>query len=161
MMRAEPTREAKIAKARALATNAKSEFRRDAIDFLGEVRASEAVPDLFRMAKVPDIREFCIHALGEIGDGRAVPLMIHYLNDPNEDVRGNAERAFQRITRVTFEYHYADPPAKRKQGIREIQLWWERNKATFKARDETPDEKKAAEESWEKYGRQYLYDLNR
>jgi hypothetical protein len=161
ILRKEPSREAKIKKATELAKKLTSPFRIDAVNFLAEIRARESVSDLIALAKDPEVKEFAVYALGELRSEKAVPALIAALGDPSENVRGNAEQAIKRITRISFSYRYSDAPAQRRRAIEEISRWWEKSKNQFKVRDETPEEMKEAEEAWEKYGKQYVQDLSR
>jgi hypothetical protein len=161
MMRKEPDRASKIALAIKLVRNPKSKFRIDAINFLTETRAQESVPVLIQQVRDPAVEEFAIFALGEVRSAKSVPVLIESLSSENENARGNAERALAKVTRTSFSYTYSASPEQRKTSIREIEQWWKKNKTTFVLRDETPEERKAADEAWEKYGKQYISDLSR
>lgn len=161
LLRREGTRAKQVQKAIELVQTKKSPYRQDAIDFLSEVRAPEAVPVLIRAAVDPDVREFSLYALAVFNDLRAIPTLIRYLRDDRENVRGNAQQSLEKITRMNFSYRYSDSPKDRAVALREIETWWERAGPTFKPHQETPQEKTAAEEAWEKYGKMYLHDLGR
>lgn len=161
ILRKESTRETKVKKALSIAADPKSKYRRDAIAFLGDVRAKEAVPVLIQIAKERNEREFSLHALGEIRNARAVPVLIHYLSDPSENVRGNAYRSLEKTVKKTFSYRYDDAPSLRLISVKEIEHWWEQNSATFRVQELSKAEAQEAEDAWQKYGRQYLQDLNR
>lgn len=161
LLRQEPTKEAKVAKALSIAKNPKSPFRKDAITFLGDVKAKETVGDLIGLSKDREVREFTLFALTRMPEKRVIPLFIGYLMDANENVRGNAERGLRQVTHVDFSYSYNDPVKKRSNDAKGIQKWWKQNEPTFAVVQQTPEEIKQAEEAWGKYGLQYLQDLNR
>jgi hypothetical protein len=161
LLRKETTREAKVRKAVSIAKDPRSKYLRDAIEFLGVVRAKEAVPALIDISNVPNETEFAVHALGEIRDARAVPTFIRLLSDESDNVRGNAYRALEKTTKRSFSYRYDDVPDARASSIAEIQRWWAANSSTFKVQEATSAEAAEAEEAWQKFGRQYLQDLNR
>ncbi|MFH1018665.1 MAG: HEAT repeat domain-containing protein [Pseudomonadota bacterium] len=161
MIRREPTRAAKVRKATELARKVSSPYRKDSINFLVETRARESLPVLLDLTNDAEVREFAIYGLGELRSQNAGPTLIRFLSDGSDNVRGNAERALKKITRVSFSYRYSDPPATRQRGIREIQDWWQKNKEHFTVKEETPEERKEAEEAWDKYGKQYVQDLSR
>ncbi len=161
LLRKEPTRETKVKKALSIAADPKSKYRRDAVAFLGDVRAKEAVPVLIEIAKERNEREFSIHALGEIRDARTDPALIRYLSDPSENVRGNAYRSLEKTLNNTFSYRYDDAPSLRLISVKEIEHWWEQNSTTFRVQEPSKAEAQEAEEAWQKYGRQYLQDLSR
>ena len=152
----QPTRDAKVRKAVAMVADSKSRYRLDAIDFLASVRAKEAVPTLIQVAKARNEREFALHALGEIRDARSVWPLIHYLSDPDENVRGNAYRSIERITKKSFPYRYDDSPVNRAKASQEIGLWWKAHEKTFKVQESTKEESEEAARAWQKYGQQYL-----
>jgi hypothetical protein len=161
LLRKEASRDLKVRKAVSIARNPKSEYFRDAIEFLGTVRSKEAVPPLIEICKDIEAREFALHALGEIRDARAVPTFIEYLSDPSENVRGNAHRALESTTNKSFVYRYDDPPDVRSERIAKIRQWWGDNAATFKVQEASASESAEAEGAWQRFGRQYLRDLNR
>ena len=49
-----------------------------------------------------DVRESAINALGDIEDARVIPILQSLLNDPNEDIRSDAEDAMK-LLRDTLE----------------------------------------------------------
>lgn len=51
---------------------------------LGNIGAAEAVPDLIRAAWLPETRNAAIGALAEIGDSRAIDVLLSALSDPEE-----------------------------------------------------------------------------
>jgi len=73
ILRGQPSRAARIRKASALAAERRSEFRKDALNFLAAVRAREAVPDLERLCKDPDVREFVLFTLGRSARRKRFP----------------------------------------------------------------------------------------
>lgn len=145
----------------AMAKDPGSEFRIDAINLLAEVKPKEAVEPLLDASKDPNVREFAIFALGEIPSEKPIPQLIKFLDDPSENVRGNAYQALRKILGLNFRYDYTSAGLKRKEGIADIQSWWDHNKENFKVRERTPEELKAAEQNWEIYGKQYIHDLDR
>ncbi len=164
VLRRQKSRSGQIRKAVQLAGNPSSRYQKDAIGFLAEVRSKEAVMSLIKLSKMRkhrEVREFMIHALGEIRDPRAMNVLIWGLSDVNENVRGNAQRALQNLTRTDFIYQYDDSTERREKGIREIREWWRKMAPTFKVQEETQEEQKLAEDNWQKYGQQYLHDLSR
>ncbi len=156
ILRKEPDRKAKVEKAIALANHKKSPYRRDAIDFLGEVRAREAIPALSALYKEEDLRDGVIYSLGRTGSLNAVPTLIKGLYDTNENVRGNSQHAIEKIVRTNFAYNYFDPVKKRNADAEQIRKWWNENRKTLRITEPTEEEKVAAEEAWEKYGKDYL-----
>src|SRR5438045_1488054 len=80
-------RRGRIQKAVELSKDRKSEFRVDALNLLAAAKPKEALPDLYAIVKDPDIREFAIYTIGEIPSERSIPVLIPYLDDPNENVR--------------------------------------------------------------------------
>jgi HEAT repeat protein len=42
-----------------------------------------------------DVRESAINALGDIEDARVIPILESLLNDPDEDIRSEAEDAMK------------------------------------------------------------------
>ncbi|MFH1263076.1 MAG: HEAT repeat domain-containing protein [Pseudomonadota bacterium] len=161
ILRKEPNREAKIKRAIALAIDPKSKFRPDAIDFLGDVRAREAVPALLTTARDAPVREFALHTLGELRDARTIPVFILYLDDENDNVRGIAYKGIANLIKQPFFYRYNAPKDERAKSIEEIQRWWQENHSTYRMEEPSGEEKKQAEEAWRKYGEQYLHDLSR
>jgi len=83
-------------------------------------------------------------------------VIVRYLDDPSENVRGNAQWALTKILPLTFAYQYSDPPEQRKKDIAAIRDWWAQNGKSFTVSTETPEEKARADEEWEKHGRPLL-----
>lgn len=156
-----PTRESQIKKAQALATDKKSPYQIDAINFLIDQKSYESGSLMVELVHDSNVREFAIYGVGELGVNEATPLLIYYLKDDNQNVRGNAFRSLEKIypRDFNFPFRYDDPPAQRAKMVKEIDKWWEMNKETLKNRDMqrmSDAEQKEALERWEKYGKEYL-----
>jgi hypothetical protein len=156
LLRKETTREAKVKRAIALAKDPASPYIRDAVDFLASVRAKEGVPLLLGLCRKEEVREFAIHALGEIRDARAMPTLIEGLSDESENVRGNAHRAIEKTARKSFSYRYDDPKDVRALAAERIGKWWKENEASFRVEEFSAAETAEADSAWQKYGREYL-----
>ena len=161
LLRNEKTRQEKIALAMSLAQKTRSPFRIDAINFLADVRAEEATGVLISLAPNAEVREFVLYALGRIRDPKTVPVLIQYLTDESDNVRGNAQGALERILGWDLGFSYSDSPSDRLAGVKRLKAWWKSNGATFKPAQPTVEEKKEAEEAWKKFGEPYLNDLSR
>lgn len=62
-------------------------------------------------------RILAIHASGEAGDHKSVPLLVDRLEDEDEGVRFFAILALERITGERLGYDYANPIDKRRKAI--------------------------------------------
>jgi len=71
---------------------------------LGELKATEAVPDLIVGLKDPDwyVRVSAARALTELKDERAIPALLDNLDYPMRPVQGRASEALQAITGQDF-----------------------------------------------------------
>ncbi len=155
------TDDGKILKAQELAKDVKSRFRIDAINYLIDEEAATSGPLMARLAKDVYVREFAIYALGEFETYESTPLLIHYMNDENRNVRGNAFRALQKMypKEFDFEYHHDDDEPKRKGILTKVDQWWRANHDQYKNKvfqDMSEKDKKDAQDRWEKYGKEYL-----
>jgi HEAT repeat protein len=71
--------------------------RRSAVDALGELRAKEAVGALIPLLQIEGLMVHTANALGEIGDGRAAPHLVHLLKDRSRMVRMYGETNMRRL----------------------------------------------------------------
>ncbi len=162
ILRKEKSKNAKIDRALAMARSLKSPFRKDALNFLADLRVERAVPLLTRLTSDPEVQEFALYALGQIGTEKSVEVLIQNLKSPNEKMRGISENSLRKISGVNFSYRYGDSPRRRKEGIQEIELWWKKEKKKgFQPRKLTSQEAEEAKSAWEQYGVEYLHDLSR
>jgi hypothetical protein len=157
----EKTPEAKIKRAEALAKDKKSIFRVDAINYLTDEKSTTSGPVFVTLIKDPDIREFAIYGIGELGFSEATPYLIRCMRDDNRNTRGNAYRALQKLypKDFNFEFHHDDSPAKRSMVVSDIEKWWKQNRERLKntaLEHKSDKEKLEAEQRWEKYGKEYL-----
>jgi len=71
-------------------TGTPSDVQKGALDGLGYARASVAVPRLMAMFATSDdcsVRRHIVRVLGEIGDRRAITMLLKEFEDPGSDVR--------------------------------------------------------------------------
>lgn len=159
MIRKQPTRDAKVSAAVNM-VKGESPYKKDALNFLAEVKAKEAVAAIIRLGEDRDYRPETAYALGEIGSEKAIDFLIRLLYDENENVRGNASLALKKITGLDLGYNYSENDENlRARMAQSWDDWWARNKLTFKAKEMTEEEKKDADEKWQKYGRGYLQKI--
>lgn len=156
-----PSPDTQIKKAETLAADKKSPYRINAINYLIDHKSTASAPLMVDLVKDIDVREFAIYGVGELGVTEATPLLIYYLKDDNQNVRGNAFRSLEKIypRDFNFPFRYDDPAPQRSKMVKEVEKWWEVNKETLKNRDiqrMTDAEQKEALERWEKYGKEYL-----
>jgi len=157
----EKSPEAKIKKAENLALDKKSRYRVNAINYLIDQKSLSSGTVMVKLMKDPQVSEFAIYGVGEVGMYEATPLLIKYMKDDNRNNSGNAFRALQKLypREFNFEFHHDDPEYKRAQVVETVTAWWKANRESLKNRaiERTSEEdKKDAEERWEKYGKEYL-----
>lgn len=157
----EKTDTAKIKKAENLATDKKSRFRVMAINYLIDQKSSGSGPVFVQLMKDPQVSEFAIYGVGEVGFYEATPFLIKYMRDDNRNNRGNAFRALQKLypRDFNFEFHHDDPDYKRDEIVKNIQTWWKANRERLKSsalQRQSVQDQNDAEERWEKYGKEYL-----
>lgn len=143
------TPEDKIKKAEALAKDAQSPFRIDAINYLTEQKSPSSGSVMVELMNDPDVREFAVYSVGEFQMYEATPQLIGYLKDENQNVRGNSFHALQRMypKDFNFKYHYDDAPYVRDRVVLKIDKWWELNQSRFKAQNPANPDKTAATSS--------------
>jgi len=156
MIRTQTTKKSKINKAIAIMNNAKSPYRKDALQFLTEIKAQDAVPSIIKAGEKKDLRADSAYALGEIKDKKAIEFLIRCLYDSNHNVRGNASLSLRKITRRQFGYSYSDVEEQRNKAALLWENWWTRNQEKFQVTQLTEEEKTDAAEKWEKYGKKYI-----
>jgi hypothetical protein len=157
----EKTDQAKIKKAEFITLDTKSRFRVDAINYLIDKKSVSSGSVFVQLMKDPQLSEFAIFGVGEVGFYEATPLLIKYMKDENRNNRGNAYRSLQKLypEDFNFEFHHDDPEFKRNQVVESIQSWWKDNGERLKNRElqkQNQIDKKEAEIRWEKYGKEYL-----
>jgi hypothetical protein len=153
------TKQAKVLTAINILKDENSAYRRDAIEFLSEVKAKEAVPSIVSAGDEKDLRADAAFALGEIKDLKAFDFLLKCLYDSNDNVRGNASLALKKISRKEFGYNYSDPEDVRNRAAKLWENWWLENKKDFQVTEPTDEEIKDAEEKWEKYGKPLMERL--
>ena len=156
VIRKEITKDAKINKAIAVLSNEESPYRRDALEFLIELKVERALPTLLKVGEEKDLRADVSFALGELQDPKGIEFLLRCLYDESDNVRGNAALSLRKLTKKEFGYNYIAPEEERKRAARLWENWWNENKATFKITDSTDEERKDAEERWLKYGKPYI-----
>ena len=67
------------------------------LERLGDKRAVQPLMRLLRKTDSSDLRHVVIHALGTLGDARALPLIQHFSDDDNVHVRKRAHDAITRL----------------------------------------------------------------
>ena len=146
----------KIKKAMAILSGNDPKYKKDAIEFLIEVRAKEAVPSLIKAGEYKDLRPDVAFALGEIRDASSIEFLLKCLYDDNQNVRGNAVLSLRKLTKMQFGYDYSDPEERRKKAALLWESWWARNSNRFRIDEPTQEETKEAQEKWEKYGKRFI-----
>lgn len=74
--------------------------RENAIEALGRVKSTEAIPILIRLLKDPNeknMQSYVIRALGDIGAVEAIPDICEFLLNESKYIRGNAAEALGKI----------------------------------------------------------------
>ena len=159
IIRKQKTKEAKIQIAIKMMGDQESKYRRQAIQFLAEVKAKEATQALVKVGEEKDFRPDAAFAIGEVMDERGIEFLIRCLYDLNDNVRGNAAMALRKIAKRDFGYNYSDNEEERNKSARLFENWWLTNRKTFKVVEITDEERKDADEKWEKYGKPYIEKL--
>lgn len=156
LIRRQKTRRAKINKAVQIINDSKSPYRKDALQFLIDVKAKSAAPAIIKAGENKDLRADAAYALGEIKNKKGIEFLLRCLYDANRNVRGNAILSLRKITKRQFGYDYSAPEEKRNKSALLWESWWVRNEKNFKIHDISDEEAKDAEEKWEKYGKKYI-----
>lgn len=161
LLKKEKTEEARNKKIHSIAMDKKSRFRVDAINEMIDHKMLGSGPIMVTLTKDPQVREFAIYGVGELGVYEATPLLIRYMRDDNRNNRGNAFRALQKLypRDFNFEFHHDDPEYTRNLTVEKVEGWWKVNRTRLKSQSlekKSDQEKQEAEERWEKYGKEYL-----
>ena len=154
----------KITKAEKIARDVRSKYRIDAINYLIDKASVSSGSVLADLTTDPQVQDFAIFGVGELGVYEATPMLIKGLSSANRNVRGNAYRALKKLYPTEldgkpFEFHHDDPDYIRKKTVNTYERWWKDNHTIFQDKQTkllSPEDKQKALERWEKYGKQYL-----
>lgn len=163
LMRAEATKDPQKTKERQIrralteARNPRSEFRKDAIRFLVEVKAVETTPELIKIGRTsPQVRDEVVVAMNRFATKDAIGYLIDCLNDESDTIRNISYNGLRTITNQDFNYRSEDTPLERGKSQAAWKSWWEANRETFKRVEKNREDQEEADEIWKKYGLQYL-----
>ncbi len=156
MIRAQKTKPAKIKKAISILDDKTSPYRQDALRFLADVKAKEAVVHIMKAGEDKELRADAAYAIGEIKQKNGIEFLLRCLYDTNANVRSVASLSLRKITQLQFGYLYTEPEDQRNKAALLWENWWTKNHETFQVTQINEEDRKDADEKWNRYGKRYI-----
>jgi len=76
-------------------------------------------------------RHLAVRLLAQVGDARAITLLVQELNDANGWVRERAVQALRELTGQQFRFDAFALACDRRRALRRWQQWWQANRLSF------------------------------